>query len=69
MQEAERAAHRIAIIDHGKIVASGSADDLKKQTSTTSLEDAFLALTGDTIREEEGSSLENIRARMRARNR
>ena len=61
MQEAERNAHRIAIIDHGKIVASGTAEELKAQTGTPSLEDAFLALTGSTIREEAGSALDAMR--------
>jgi ABC-2 type transport system ATP-binding protein len=52
MDEAERVAERIAIIDHGKIVAQGSPQGLKDQTSTSSLEDAYLALTGSTIRDE-----------------
>src|SRR2546425_10844595 len=52
MDEAERVAGRIAIIDHGKIVAQGSAAELKQQTKTESLEQAFLALTGTTIRDE-----------------
>jgi ABC-2 type transport system ATP-binding protein len=53
MDEAERVAGRIAIIDHGKIVAQGSAAELKQQTKTESLEQAFLALTGTTIRDEQ----------------
>jgi ABC-2 type transport system ATP-binding protein len=52
MDEAERVAHRIAIIDHGRIVAQGTPQELKQQTGTDSLEQAFLALTGSTIREE-----------------
>ena len=52
MDEAERVAQRIAIIDHGKIVAQGTPDELKEQTKTDSLEGAFLALTGNTIRDE-----------------
>jgi ABC-2 type transport system ATP-binding protein len=54
MEEAERIAQRIAIIDHGKIISIGTADQLKTQTNTASLEEAFLSLTGKTIREEEG---------------
>jgi ABC-2 type transport system ATP-binding protein len=46
MDEAERVAHRIAIIDHGKIVAQGTASELKEQTGADSLESAFLKLTG-----------------------
>ncbi len=67
MEEAERVAERIAIIDHGKIVAMGTAEALRAQTGTNSLEDAFLALTGKTIREEEGSSADRMRAVLRAR--
>jgi len=52
MDEAERVAQRIAVIDHGKVVAQGSPRELKDQTGTDSLESAFLALTGSTIRDE-----------------
>jgi ABC-2 type transport system ATP-binding protein len=52
MEEAERVADRIAIIDHGKIVALGSPGELKTQTHAESLEGAFLVLTGSTIRDE-----------------
>jgi ABC-2 type transport system ATP-binding protein len=61
MEEADRVAHRIAIIDHGKIVAQGSAAELKERTRTESLEGAFLALTGSTIREESATSVDNMR--------
>src|SRR5207237_5679686 len=46
MEEADRIAQRIAIIDHGKIIALGTSQELKIQTGTASLEDAFLQLTG-----------------------
>ena len=62
MEEAEKIAGRIAIIDHGKIVASGTLDELKVQTKTETLEEAFLSLTGNTIREEEASSVDHMRA-------
>jgi len=65
MEEAERVAHRIAIIDHGRIVAQGTAAELKQQTATESLEQAFLALTGSTIREEEASGLDTMRTMSR----
>src|SRR4029453_1846089 len=61
MDEAERVAHRIAIIDHGGFVAQGSASDLKQQTGTDSLEGAFLALTGSTIRDERADAAEQLR--------
>jgi ABC-2 type transport system ATP-binding protein len=52
MDEADRVAHRIAVIDHGKICAQGTPAELKQQTSTDTLEAAFLALTGTSIRDE-----------------
>jgi ABC-2 type transport system ATP-binding protein len=61
MDEADRAAHRIAIIDHGKIVAQGSSVELRQQTGTDSLEGAFLKLTGTTIRDERGDPAEMMR--------
>ena len=61
MDEAERVANRIAIIDHGKIVAQGSPDELKEQTATDSLEEAFLALTGASIRDEKAGSGDQMR--------
>jgi ABC-2 type transport system ATP-binding protein len=61
MDEADRVAQRIAVIDHGKIVAIGSNSELKAQTAKESLEDAFLALTGTAIREESAGSAEQMR--------
>jgi ABC-2 type transport system ATP-binding protein len=61
MEEAERVARRIAIIDHGRIVAEGASAELKQQTNTDSLEGAFLALTGSDIREEGGNPLDTMR--------
>jgi ABC-2 type transport system ATP-binding protein len=61
MDEAERVAHRIAIIDHGHIVALGTPQELKQQTDTDSLEAAFLALTGSTIRDEAAGSADQLR--------
>jgi ABC-2 type transport system ATP-binding protein len=71
MEEADRVAHRIAVIDHGRIVAQGSPAALKTQTGTTTLEEAFLTLTGSAIREEEAGSLDRMRnmARMWRRRR
>lgn len=53
MDEADRVAHRIGIIDHGKLVAQGTPRQIKEQTGAETLEDAFLKLTGSTIRDEE----------------
>src|SRR3954471_10663750 len=61
MEEADRVAQRIAVIDHGRIVASGTSASLKAQTGTETLEAAFLALTGDTIREESFGASDRMR--------
>jgi ABC-2 type transport system ATP-binding protein len=63
MEEAEKMAQRIAIIDHGKIITQGTVEQLKKQTQTSSLEDAFLKLTGDKIRDEEASKIDTMRSK------
>jgi len=61
MDEAERVAQRIAIIDHGAIVALGSPQALKQQTGAESLEDAYLALTGSSIRDERADAADQMR--------
>lgn len=65
MEEADKIAGRIAIIDQGKIVALGSSAELKKQTNTLTLEEAFLALTGNIIREEKADSASIMRQNRR----
>jgi ABC-2 type transport system ATP-binding protein len=52
MEEAEAVADQIAIIDHGKIIESGTVEEIKKRTETESLEEAFLKLTGKDIRDD-----------------
>ncbi len=49
MDEAERVADRVAIIDHGKIVAEGNPEELKEKTGTKTPEDAFLSLTAHLL--------------------
>lgn len=61
MEEAEKIAGRIAIIDHGKIVMSGTSDELETKTNTHSLEEAFLQLTGKDIRKDEASAADAMR--------
>jgi ABC-2 type transport system ATP-binding protein len=61
MEEAARIAKRIAIIDHGVIVAQGSSEELQKQTGTATLEEAFLKLTGSAIREESVGAIDHLR--------
>ena len=61
MDEADRVAHRIGVIDHGKLVAQGTPAAIKEQTGTQTLEDAFLALTGSTIRDESADPAAQMR--------
>jgi ABC-2 type transport system ATP-binding protein len=61
MDEADRVAHRIAIMDRGTIVAQGTSAQLKEQTNTDSLEAAFLALTGNSLRDESADSKTGMR--------
>lgn len=67
MDEAEKMANYIAIIDNGRIASTGKVDELISETKTKSLEAAYLKITGKDIREETVSNLD--RMRMRARNR
>jgi ABC-2 type transport system ATP-binding protein len=61
MDEADRVAHRVGVIDHGKLVAQGTPKAIKEQTGTENLEDAFLKLTGSTIRDESAGSADQMR--------
>jgi len=63
MEEADKIADRIAIIDYGKVIVSGTSEELRKQTNTNSLEEAFLSLTGKTIRPDEASTSDHMRQR------
>jgi ABC-2 type transport system ATP-binding protein len=67
LEEAERIAQNIAIIDHGKIIAAGTVKDLKKQTDSQSLEEAYLKLTGKGLRDENDSADQSMRMRFRTR--
>ena len=59
MEEAESLCHRIAIMDHGKIIAEGTPQNLILQHALDppeaplhgNLEDVFLALTGHALRD------------------
>jgi ABC-2 type transport system ATP-binding protein len=68
LEEAEAVADYIAIIDHGSIVARGTAQELKKETSTDSLEQAYLQLTGSSVRDDNADPHDVWRQRHRSRN-
>lgn len=65
IEEAEKMAKKVAIIDYGKIVGQGTSRDLMRQTKTKSLEDAFLALTGHGIRDEAANPTDELRMQRR----
>ncbi len=68
LEEAEAIADRIGIIDHGKLTALGTTKQLTEQTKTGSLEDAYLSLTGRTVRDEAVNPHSVWRERQRSRN-
>jgi len=68
LDEAQHVADRIAIIDHGKIVARGTVAQLTKQTKTKSLEEAYLELTGRTVRDETSMANNGLNVRSALRN-
>lgn len=69
MDEVEKVADRIAIIDHGVIQAIWTIKELEKQTWKDNLDDVFLELTWRDIREELVSESEWMRARVQAKRR
>lgn len=47
MFEADELCDRVAIIDHGRIVAQGTTNDLKRDLQVPTFEEAFVRLVGD----------------------
>jgi len=65
MDEAEKMANKIAIMDHWKIITQWTLEELKKETNTETLEEAFLSLTGKDIREEQADPFAAIKMHMK----
>jgi ABC-2 type transport system ATP-binding protein len=53
MAEAERLCARIGFIAHGRLVAEGTADALKREARVENLDDAFIKLAGEELEDEE----------------
>jgi ABC-type multidrug transport system ATPase subunit len=49
LEEADRFADVVHVLNHGKVIASGTAADLKSRSGVASLDEAFLALTGSAL--------------------
>jgi ABC-2 type transport system ATP-binding protein len=58
MAEAERLCARIGFLAHGKLVAEGTADTLKKLAGAQTLDDAFIKLTGEQLSDDESNEEE-----------
>ena len=69
MEEAEELAHRVAIMNRGKIVAIGTPESLKEGVGTpgATLEDAFAYFTGASL--ESGGSFGDVRRTRRTASR
>lgn len=51
MEEADEICNRIAVMNEGKLVALDSPKELKEKSGVKNLEDAFIHLTGDIIKD------------------
>lgn len=57
MEEAERLSDKVGIIDHGKIIALDTPENLKKKYNCSSLHEVFLELTGRTLRDSASNNM------------
>lgn len=55
MAEAERLCARIGFLTRGKLIAEGTAAELKKIAGAETLDDAFIKLTGENLSKDEDS--------------
>ncbi|MDD5165394.1 MAG: ATP-binding cassette domain-containing protein [Candidatus Pacebacteria bacterium] len=62
MDEVERVADHVVVIDHGGMVASDTVQGIISKNGGTTLEDAFIKLTGHDIREESVDSVDHLRS-------
>ena len=56
MAETERLCSRVGFIAHGRLIAEGTAEELKRRSDADTLDDAFIALAGEKLDEGEGDA-------------
>ena len=59
MAETERLCSRIGFIAKGRLIAEGTADELKRRSGAASLDDAFIALAGEGLDGEANGGVKN----------
>jgi ABC-2 type transport system ATP-binding protein len=61
LDEAERLSDRIGILHDGRLVAEGTADELRARHGATALEDVFMSVTGRRLDEADASADEKTK--------
>ena len=61
LDEAERLSDRIGILHDGRLVAEGTADELRARHGATALEDVFMSVTGRRLAEADAAAEEKTK--------
>jgi ABC-2 type transport system ATP-binding protein len=61
LDEAERLSDRIGILHDGRLVAEGTADELRARQGATALEDVFMSVTGRRLDEADAAAEEKAK--------